>query len=194
MPYQNNIPQPGDLLSQSQADILNNFAALQTLIDVNHVDFVSIDQGKHKFVTMPVQAAAPPVGAFLATEVGFYNFVNPDTTAEEVYVHTSQSGAAVIAEVPLTASNQAITGWCYLPSGLILKWGDDVTVAGIKAVILNGVGLGPNFTNVFNVQLTQTGVTASSFLTYTTPVIPTTTMTVRSSIAAASFNFFVIGN
>ncbi len=47
MSYQNNIPQPTDALSQSQSDILNNFAAIQTLIDVDHVDFANINQGKH---------------------------------------------------------------------------------------------------------------------------------------------------
>jgi hypothetical protein len=73
MAYQANIPQPGDLLSQSQSDLLNNFMALQTLIDINHVDFASGDQGKHKWVTFPVQGAIPPAGSgFLAGELGLY--------------------------------------------------------------------------------------------------------------------------
>ena len=33
--------------------------AIQTLIDVNHYDFASANQGKHMFVTMPVQTQSP---------------------------------------------------------------------------------------------------------------------------------------
>jgi len=59
MSYNNNIPQPTDVLSQSQVQILNNFQRVQTIWETNHGDINSADGGKHKFLTMPVQAAGP---------------------------------------------------------------------------------------------------------------------------------------
>src|SRR6266403_1254250 len=117
MSYQNNIPQPTDLLSKSQSDILGNFAALQTLIDVNHVDFASSDQGKHKFVTFPVQSPAP---TFNAGEIGLYNFLSTRTSQDELYLVNSVGNT-----IPLTESQQVASGsgWAFLPSGVLLKWG-----------------------------------------------------------------------
>ncbi len=127
MAWNQNIPQPTDQLAASQADILNNFQALQTLIDVNHVDFASGDQGKHKFVTFPVQAPAP---AFAAGEEGLYNFLYATTAKNELFVH-KQTGATTV-DIPLTASILSTSsapalntgGWTYLPSGLLLKFGN----------------------------------------------------------------------
>jgi hypothetical protein len=127
MAYKNNIPQPTDFLSVSQADLLNNFSALQTLIDINHVDFASSDQGKHKWVTFPVQGSAP---SFLAGEEGIYNLNNVATTKNELYVH-KQTGATT-AEIPFTASTLSTNSapasgagaWTYLPSGILLISGD----------------------------------------------------------------------
>ena len=82
MAYNQNIPQATDQLSQSQSDILNNFIALQTLIDVNHVDFASADQGKHKMLELVNQAVVP---TFLATEVGFYNALFTFTGINELW-------------------------------------------------------------------------------------------------------------
>ena len=45
MAFQNNKPNASDFLSQSQDDILNNFGAIKTLVDVNHVTFDAADQG-----------------------------------------------------------------------------------------------------------------------------------------------------
>jgi len=194
MAYQQNIPQSTDLLSKSQGDILGNFQAIMTLVDVNHVDFASSDQGKHFVVTMPVQSASPPSGyTFINNETGMYCFLNPTTSANEVYLHTNMSGSAIIAEVPLTASNQAAKGWCYLPSGLILKWGSATTAGSSAAVTLNGGGLGPNFTNVFQPFLTcfQGGGTIATFKVGSI-ILPT--MNVTSNNAIATFSYLVIVN
>src|ERR1700679_3027455 len=122
MAYNANIPQAGDLISQSQGDILANFQAIQTLVDVNHVDFASGDQGKHKFVTFPTQNPAP---TFSPTEMGLYNFVNTTTNKNELYVNKILGATQV--QVPMTASslsggNTTNNGdfWTYLPSGILI--------------------------------------------------------------------------
>lgn len=127
MAYNENIPQPSDRLSQSQADLLANFQAIKTLVDINHVDFAdAVNQGKHKVVTFPVQS---PVPTFAGGETGLYNFLSPATAKNETYVHT-QTGATT-REVPMTASilsgNSAPAsdsgGWTYYPSGIFETWG-----------------------------------------------------------------------
>lgn len=196
MAYLPSIPQPGDLLATSQGNLLANMQEIQALVDVNHVDFASSDQGKHFVVTLPVQADSPPSGyTFINNEVGLYCYNNALTTDNEVYIHTNMSGGAVIAEVPLTASNQASKGWCYLPSGLILKWGNSVTSGSTVTVTLNGSGLGPNFTNVFQVFVSSTESSAGSIPSLST-ITPVTlpNLVVYSSAAVATFSYFVIGN
>ena len=59
MPYNANIPQATDILSQSQADLLNNFQAISVWVNIDHVDFGSVDEGKHNKVTFVVQSPAP---------------------------------------------------------------------------------------------------------------------------------------
>ena len=49
MAYLNNIPQATDRIKDSQPQILANFAEIQTLVGVNHVNFNAVDQGKHTF-------------------------------------------------------------------------------------------------------------------------------------------------
>jgi hypothetical protein len=156
MAYNANIPQPTDLLSQSQSDLLNNFMALQTLIDVNHVDFASGDQGKHKFLTLPSQGAIPPAGSgFLATELGLYNAVYATTTQQELFIN--KTNQATVVQIPLTASTLSTSSapaansgfWSYLPSGLLLKAGNFVnTSSGLTTV---NITVGPNFTQILSV-------------------------------------------
>src|SRR5271156_6351075 len=149
MVYQNNIPQPTDLLSKSQGDLLNNFAALKTLIDVNHVDFNSADQGKHMWVTLPSQGATPPAGSgFAPTELGLYNAVYTTTTQQELFIN--KTNQATVVQVPLSASTlstnsapaQGTQGWSYLPSGIIIKWGNTM---GTGLTLVDFSGLGPTY-------------------------------------------------
>ena len=84
MAYQNNIPQPTQRLKDSQGDLLANFQALQTFLEVNHVTFGSGDEGKHKWVSFPTQGSAP---SFAGGEEGLYNLVYATTAQNELYVH-----------------------------------------------------------------------------------------------------------
>lgn len=166
MPYNANIPQPSDIPSQSQADLLNNFQAIQTLIDINHVDFASADQGKHKWVTLPVQTPSPPI-AFGAGELALYSFLSPVTTKNELYIN--KTNQATVVQVPTTASilstssnpGNNVSGWSYLPSGILLKWGND-TANGDTNILFPVAGTIPVFTNVMCLLITpKAGSTVS---------------------------------
>lgn len=144
MAYQNNIPQPTDVKSKSQGDILGNFAAL-----------TSWGNGYGNFTDKGV-APVP-----LLTDMYVWNALNAVTGKQELYVNRSGETA-----VPFTTykkdvfalSNQAYT---QLPSGVIIKWGDiSTTVLGTNTVTFNPAY--PAFTSAYQVIVnTQRGGAAT---------------------------------
>lgn len=130
MAYNNNIPQATDAINNSQPQILANFAAIKTLIDINHGTFGAADEGKHKFVTLPVQAAAPVPAA---GDGCLYNKLFAGTGKNETHIHNqTQAGTANIPFSASVLSNIApannMQGWTYLPSGIQIRW-ESTTVA-----------------------------------------------------------------
>ena len=198
MAYKNNIPQPTDALSQSQADILNNFAAIQTLIDIDHVDFANSNQGQHNKVTFPVQGSAP---SFAAGSVGLYNFLSPVTSVNELFLVKS-SGATV----SLTSSQQVTNnnGWAYLPSGVLMKWGKGTATAGVYTFVFPTGANIPAFNGIFSILVTTAYSNAADgdgFVRLNTFSAPWTQFTVyashRTSTGAfgpVSFQYLAIGN
>jgi hypothetical protein len=142
MPYNQNIPVSTDKLSSSQVDINNNFTAIKTFVDVDHVDFSDgVKQGMHQKITFPI-SAAPAVS--LAGYIGLYG-KNDGSGNPQIYVNN----VAPALQIPMTSANLATPGWTYLPSGIILQWG--------SATINNGTVVNFNmaFPNTcFSVQLT----------------------------------------
>jgi hypothetical protein len=164
MAYNNNIPQPTDQISVSQGQILDNFEAISTLIDVNHVGFNLGDQGKHTFVTMVDQTSV--MLPFINSEVGLYNVVDATTSINQLFISYVNS-ASTRKQYPISASILSTNaspatnsnGWAYLPSGVLLKWGYQIIPGGNSAIPINAIG--PAYTiNVFNVQMTPGNVAA----------------------------------
>jgi hypothetical protein len=173
MAYQPNIPLATDQLSQSQSDLQGNFQAIKALVDVNHVDFTDgVDMGKHKWINFPVQTGLPG-SSFAAGEVGLYNQLptaNPLTTVNELWINKQTTGGAV--QIPLTASvlsynpspSSLSSGWSYLPSGILLKWGqstDPAQLVGNSNASRGNVPFPVNanipvFNQVFQVMVVQT--------------------------------------
>ena len=158
MAYQSNIPQPTDQLNISQVDLLDNFSAISTYLDVNHVPFGSSDAGKHAFITFPVQTIAP---SFATGEEGLYNKVYATTTESELWVHKQYNGVSTV-DIPFTASTLSSSapvsgagGWTYLPSGIYITWGS-ITVNGNTTITLAN----PPPSQILSVQLTP--ITGSS--------------------------------
>ncbi len=183
MAFNPNIPQPADQIAVSQADLLNNFTELSTFLNINHVDFASADQGKHKFVSFPQQGSSP---ATTGTEVALYSKLSTLTGVPELYFRNASSGE----EFEFTSFDNAVTGWARLPSGMLMKWGnasangatvinfpvsvnDPVFIAVLSAqVSVNSIGGGntdPNtFVTVNAISTTQLTVFGSARTTVTT--------------------------
>lgn len=157
MAYNENIPQATDKPKNSQSELLGNFAALKTSIELNHVGLNDVATGKHKWATMPAQAATPPAGAFAAGEVGLYSYAGGATAKNELYIN--KTNQATVTQIPATASILSITsapaanthGWSMLPSGILIKWGFQI-VTGADTVTYDATVA---FGAVFSVVLTS---------------------------------------
>jgi len=194
MAYQQNIPQPTDQISVSQADILNNFIALSTFLNINHVDFASADQGKHKFVSFPVQAVAP---ATTATEVALYSKTSTLLGGPELFFRNASSGI----EYEFTSAVGATTGWARFPSGILIKWGN-VSANGAAVITFPVAANTPVFTAVYSAQVsvnTIGGANVDPDTFVTVNAISATQLTVFGSArsttgaAATNFTYLVIG-
>jgi hypothetical protein len=144
MAYNNAIPTATDPLKVSQAQILANFQEILTYFSVNHVGFGILDQGKHAFLQMPRQGAAPATGA---TEVALYSVLGASSAVTELAFRRENNGTII----PFTEGTNATQGWCRLPSGLVMKW-NTVTVSAVNAaanVISTMPLIGPALTTAF---------------------------------------------
>jgi|FreactcultureFD7_1027221.scaffolds.fasta_scaffold02489_7 hypothetical protein len=130
MAYNPNIPQATDTLNSSQGDLLANFMAIQTLIDVNHYDFASANQGKHMFVTMPVQTQSP--GTALG-EMALFT-MNDGSGTPQLWLQAQNQASAGPAVNFTTYNTTLANGGTNLPSGIVLKWGQGTTTGGVQAV------------------------------------------------------------
>lgn len=188
MAYNSLIPQPNDLLSQSQSEIQQNFAEIQTLIGVNHVNFGAAGAGKHNFVTMPEQGVIPTTGS---NEGVLYTAQVAGQT--ELFFRKSNNAAPV----SLTSSSEAGSGWTSLPSGVIIQWGSAVMNGGVSSLVVN---LPIAFPNAIFVALATPNNVPSGNYTDNILAIQATSTTQVTALrktnfgTACSFNFMAIGN
>lgn len=205
MAFNPNIPQATDALAQSQQDILNNFISIGTTFDVNHVDFnAGADAGKHKYVTMPAQVSSPPI-AFGAGELAMYSFLSPITAKNEIYIN--KTNQVTVVQTPSTASilsvasapGNNVSGWTYLPSGILLKWGTGSANGNTNIVFPVSANI-PVFTDVMSVQLctyansatdTNTFVRLSAFTNVGFQCYGSSRT--ATAAAASSFQYLAIG-
>jgi hypothetical protein len=163
--YDAQIPQPADILSDSQDDILQNFQQLNAAWNVNHVPFNSAapTQGNHNQVTLPnipnVTLAAPT-----PTVIGSANM----WSAQSIYTMTTElqwqreNNGTTIEWTGSSTPTTTNSGWTRLPSGVLLKWGRGINIANGGAVVFAAGGgipvfqpiAGPITVNPVNVQCT----------------------------------------
>lgn len=176
MAFTPNIPLATDVIAQSQPLIQGNFNAL--------VPF------GYSFANFP--AISSPV--ISGSNVGIYGAAYTPTSQSELFVK-KVSGT----NVPFTAigvGSSATNGWCYTPSGLLLKWG--------TMPIVNGSFSGAVGTSVIVVPVnTLSGSTAPNyttvFQTYVTPFwggsfsnTPSIPYVIANGVTVAgNFNMFI---
>ena len=170
MPFNAAIPQAGDLLSQSQVDLLANFTAINTFVNVNHEAFNSVAphaQGKHKQIEMPVQAAA------VATDLTQWSMYVKNNTlgipAPAIFLRPPVSVQHPAGnEIDMTTALLTTTGWCRLACGIIVKWGTSAVAAntGAGKIIQLAVAPAPVINTILAVTLTPTDSDNQAITTY----------------------------
>ena len=139
----NDVPLAGQTLAVTRAPINQNFTTINTAFLVNHVEYGLADQGKHKFLQFPQQAAAP---ATAATELAMYT--KDVTGSPQLFIRRQSSGT----EIDFTSATTAVDGQTTLPSGITFKWN---TVAGTGNTAVAITFTTPFTTACYNVQVTS---------------------------------------
>ncbi len=187
MTYIPDIPQSGDIPSQSQGEILTNFQQLNTVFDVDHVPFndtTAANRGKHDQSTY-IELAADPTTA--ANEVAVYS--KDDGGNARLFMRQESNGTVI----QLSGANptSAISGSTFLPGGIILKWGVLATPSDGDPVTFAG-GAFPN--NVFALTMAESRNGTSNTATYFT-ALATTGFTYKSSTNSNdAVHYMAIGN
>lgn len=159
MAYTYNKPDATDTISSSQSVLKDNFTAIKGLVDVNHATFGDPSEGKHKIVHFPALTITPGSipAATLATEYALYS------TSSGVFLRPpSQAAGTVTADINLTGATKADPGWCYLPCGIIMKWGTG-SISGVNssgatgtATLISGAGI-PTITSLLSGIVCRSG-------------------------------------
>ena len=117
MPFLFNIPQPGDLLSVSQGNLLSNNQILGAIAGNANVNSSLLNANAgFNFLYLQNQGAAP---TFVAGTANIWVQNSASTGNNELFIRNDTTAAGI----PITASAQAANGWGYLPTGNLVKWG-----------------------------------------------------------------------
>lgn len=187
MPITTNVPLPNQSLATSQPLIQGNFVTIEAAFIQDHVDYGITGQGKHNQVTFPVQASAP---SYLNGEVGLFNLLNSNTSADELYVAKGTNPG-----IAFTASLQNTNGWSYLPSGILLKWGTaGVSGSGNTTITFPTGATYPAFNSIYSVQISPVSTTSNQ-IGPKINMYGTTTITVYNPGSnAINVTYFAIGS
>jgi len=193
--YRNNVPQGGNSIAATQMPINSNFQAINEILSVNHVAFNDVNQGKHKFLTLPFQSSVPVT---TSSQMSLYAAVSSDANGSEVFF----TYPAAIVGTPLSAmgnlSLPAVQGWGYLAGSVLMKWGNASGIIAGANVIPFPVASGfPLFSSVFIVQFTPSvnyAIPVSGFPGPYITDITTTTFTFNApSTISTSIYWYAIG-
>lgn len=192
------IPQAADKPSQSQGQLLDNFGAIDLIWDINHYTFSEIgNQGKHRFVQMPQQAAKPVISA---TEMALYT--KAVSGAPQLFLERGNNGN----EIPMSSGDIAAdgsdfaSGETWLPSGLLMKFGRTNANAYVgdpttKVITFTGTPFASHgAAHGLAIQITPLYNGTSNIICYVVGITgnPATAMTinvVRTGSAPATFGF-----
>lgn len=184
MPFNANIPQPADQLSQSQADVLGNFQAIGGMLDL------TVGATAIKFAR---DGAVPPTAA---TDVGLYaaNSVTfPGTTA--LFFRNQNNGTSV----DITSSLAAANGWTRLPSGILLKWGTGAAAGGANVTTVVAFPVAANipvFAHIYSAQISAqpTGGGGDHFALYLEAYVVASISVKQDSAIGRNFTYLAIGD
>lgn len=167
MVYNPNIPQPTDLLSDSQKNILDNFSTANTVMGIDHYPFdnSTSNKGYHKdiHIVKRVGNATNVAGTDILFSKDYTPNATVTSTDTQLFNITANGGVS-----QMTGNHQANDGWVWC-AGLLIQWGRITGKAGAWPTISTQLtfkdrvaGAIPFPTNCYMVNVSFIGPTSSS--------------------------------
>lgn len=203
MTFTSNIPAAGDSLGGSRAQIVDNFSNYKANWETNHGLVNDADSGKHLFMQMPEQVAAPTTAA---NEGALYTKVANNVT--NLFFREENNGTERAVTLFNNVANDITRyntntvayvanhngGWTFLLGGLIIQYG-------VRSAMVSG----PNTitfprtfpTAVFSIQVTPVRDSSNIDTVYIRAAgdITTTNFIVRNTAnGITSVHWLAIGN
>lgn len=186
--YKQNIPQPADVIANSQVDLLNNFTYLDTFLDVEHIQNVagvrsnaSVGSGRHRTMSMPNAPGAVDPAVPAGTTGILYN-LNSNLLF--------RNGGAITQITGYSVNTTPALGHIPLLGAMLLNWGLITVPAGVTTYTVDQTF--SSAANFFGVVLTPVGGSVSNTASqYKALPINANQFTV-SSIGYGTSNFFYI--
>ena len=205
MSYDNNIPVSGQTLGGTRVQINQNFADIASINAINHVAFNDADEGKHKFMQMPVQGSAPATATseaalYAADDSGgaaqlFYRSETNGKTYQLTYALDAQFDTYFGKNAAYTNTGiDYVGGFSFLPGGLIMIYGNTVNATSAGTINIK-------FPFAFPTSILQawfTPVKSGSVSTQSLSIDPTSLTTTGFNIIHGdthswTMNFWAIG-
>lgn len=154
MSFNPSIPQPNDLISQSQAQIQTNFSQLDTAFAVDHTAFsVSANQGQHKQVTLIAPISNP-------NQAGSISSVYTKTSGTGVELFY-QHGTANLGVSQLTGGGITAAAYCtFNGAGALTAGGFNVASSTRVLQGIYSVSFTRNFANTNYIAIVSPNMTA----------------------------------
>ncbi len=136
MPYNPNIPNASDFISDSQPQIKANFFSANVAFGTDHTAFSGVTNfGYHKPVHLISQIAADPA-AVVGTDIIYAKDYTPDTAPVSVADTQlfSRTASGIISQ--LTGSYPHTEGYAWV-GGILIQWGKQTLTAGQSHVTGN---------------------------------------------------------
>ena len=186
----NNVPQANQRISDTQPLIQSNFQQIQTAFSLNHVPIAdaSGNQGKHNFVTFPVQNPAPTI---TSPDIGLYSFADAISGLNQLYfVNTANT----VTNVPFTSCRFANTGYAYFAGGILVKWGNATSSGGNPNSVTFLVSASiPVFSETYTVLFTPASNPGGNIFYLSPGSITTTGFNITPTGTALSLYYIAIG-
>ena len=115
MPYNNNIPQPQDIIANGQQDFIADFQEIANAFAINHRALNDAQQGKHMFLQMAEMAQAPTT---LASEGALYTREGSRSTVTELNFRREDNGTSIAFT---EGRNVGVPRWMRFGNGLLVK-------------------------------------------------------------------------
>lgn len=155
--YTPNVPLAEQEINATQVPILNNFQAINELINVNHVGFNdSVNFGKHTYTSFPAQISDP---ATTATEIALYSKSAATANGIELFYRYPSNGTVVQLSGGGSTGISSTNGSSYITSTILMKWGNaTINPTGSTVVTFpTGGGLPAFGTTVYTVNFAPSG-------------------------------------